>query len=119
MAQAEYVTAIRVADGTDKKIDYNALANLPDLDEFATLTQLNGFATQLENKADKEEGKVLSSNDYTTEEKTKLANIEKFQDGLSPEGPIYLIKDVHYFDSINAIPTPYESGRLYLVKVEE
>lgn len=117
--EAQYVTAIRVADGTDKKIDYNALANLPDLDEFATLTQLNGFATQLASKADKEEGKVLSSNDYTTEEKTKLANIEKFQDGLSPEGPIYLIKDVHYFDSIDAIPTPYVNGRLYLVKVEE
>lgn len=108
---AQYVTAIRVADGT-KQIDYNALANLPDLDEFATLTQL-------ETKVAKEEGKVLSSNDYTTEEKTKLANIEKFQDGFSPEGPVYFKKNVHYFDSIDTIPEPYESGRLYLVKVAE
>ena len=110
--EAPYVTAIRVANGSDKKIDYNALANLPNLDEFATLTQL-------ETKVAKEEGKALSSNDYTTEEKTKLANIEKFQDGLSPKGPIYLVKDVHYFDSIDTIPKPYEGGRLYLVKVAE
>ena len=32
--------------------------------------------TQLNNKVDKEEGKGLSTNDYTTDEKNKLANIE-------------------------------------------
>ena len=69
---AEYVTAIRVADG-DKKIDYNALANLPEI------PSIEGLATvaQLEDKVNKEEGKALSSNDYTNAEKEKLAGIEE------------------------------------------
>lgn len=112
---AEYVTAIRVANGSDKKIDYNALANLPEI------PSIEGLATvaQLEDKVNKEEGKALSSNDYTNIDKEKLEVVERNGDGLSLLGPIYLIKDVHYFDSIATIPEPYASGRLYLVKVEE
>ena len=114
MMAAQYVTAIRVADGT-KQIDYNALANLPEI------PSIDGLATvaQLEDKVNKEAGKGLSSNDYTTADKEKLENIEKNGNGLSFLGPIYLIGNVHYFDSIDTIPEPYESGRLYLVKVEE
>ena len=76
-------------------------------------------APVLEDKVNKEEGKALSSNDYTNIDKEKLEVVERNGDGLSLLGPIYLIKDVHYFDSIAAIPKPYASGRLYLVKVEE
>src|SRR5690606_36393144 len=35
---------------------------------------------ELDDKVDKEEGKVLSSNDYTTAEKNKLASLENFDD---------------------------------------
>lgn len=34
-------------------------------------------AAELDKKVDKETGKSLSTNDYTTEDKTKLANIEE------------------------------------------
>ncbi|GAA6514545.1 hypothetical protein LQE96_02370 [Phocea massiliensis] len=47
-----------------------ALGNDPN---FATT-----IASQLGNKVDKEVGKGLSSNDYTTEEKSKLANLKNY-----------------------------------------
>lgn len=38
------------------------------------------MSTALEGKVDKVEGKVLSSNDYTTEEKEKLAGLSNYDD---------------------------------------
>ena len=57
---ADFITKIRTLEG-DKQIDYNALANLPDLSK----------------KVDKVEGKGLSTNDYTTAEKNKLAKLNE------------------------------------------
>ena len=48
---------------------------LGDDPNFATT-----MATQLGNKVDKETGKGLSTNDYTTAEKTKLAGLENYDD---------------------------------------
>ena len=48
---------------------------LGDDPNFATT-----MATQLGNKVDKETGKGLSTNDYTTVEKTKLAGLENYDD---------------------------------------
>lgn len=48
---------------------------LGDDPNFATT-----MATQLGNKVDKESGKGLSTNDYTTAEKTKLAELENYDD---------------------------------------
>lgn len=48
-----------------------------DLSSYYTKTETN---TLLDDKVDKEVGKVLSSNDYTSEEKTKLANLENYDD---------------------------------------
>ena len=49
------------------------MAKFLDMDGLVYLwTQLKGL---LGNKVDKEEGKALSTNDYTNDEKTKLANI--------------------------------------------
>ena len=48
---------------------------LGDDPNFATT-----MATQLGNKVDKETGKGLSTNDYTTDEKTKLAGLENYDD---------------------------------------
>lgn len=79
--------------------DYNDLTNKPDIptkvsdltndsgfinsvpDEYITETELNkkGYLTEhqdISGKVDKEQGKGLSTNDFTTEEKTKLAGIE-------------------------------------------
>ena len=49
--------------------DYDDLSNKPDLGVYATKTELEG-------KVDKVEGKQLSTEDYTTEEKDKLSGIE-------------------------------------------
>jgi hypothetical protein len=60
-----------------------------DLSGFATSTQLatkanaSDVTAGLANKVDKENGKGLSSNDYTTAEKAKLASIT----GISLQGP--------------------------------
>lgn len=59
----------------------SAPSTLDTLNELAkALGNDPNFATtvleQIGNKVDKADGKVLSSNDYTTEEKTKLSGIE-------------------------------------------
>ena len=48
-----------------------------DLSSYYTKTETN---TLLENKVDAEAGKGLSSNDFTSEEKTKLADLENYDD---------------------------------------
>ena len=47
-------------------------SQIPDVSVYATTTTVN---TDLSNKVDKETGKVLSANDYTDAEKTKLGGI--------------------------------------------
>lgn len=49
-----------------------------DIDDEANIAQskIAGLADSLDTKVDKENGKGLSTNDYTTEEKVKLAGIE-------------------------------------------
>jgi hypothetical protein len=49
-----------------------------DISENANITQekISGLVETLANKVDKIEGKGLSTNDYTTEEKNKLRDIE-------------------------------------------
>lgn len=44
--------------------------------EYATTSDMSQVQSQVSNKVDKVNGKSLSSNDYTTDEKNKLANIE-------------------------------------------
>ena len=59
-----------------------------DLSAYATTTQLatKASVSDLASKVDKEVGKGLSSNDYTTEEKIKLAAISG--DGAGSQGPV-------------------------------
>lgn len=55
----------------------------PDLSEYAKKTEV---AMSLTKKVDKEEGKGLSSNDFTTTEKNKLASLANYNDsGLRTE----------------------------------
>jgi hypothetical protein len=59
---------------TDSKLTAKAdKTEIPDTSSFATKTDLT-------TKVDKVEGKVLSSNDYTTDEKTKLAGLVNYDD---------------------------------------
>lgn len=59
---------------TDTKLATKANKNeIPDVSTLASKTELNS-------KVDKVEGKVLSSNDYTTSEKTKLASLTNYDD---------------------------------------
>lgn len=59
---------------TDTKLATKANKNeIPDVSTLASKTELNS-------KVDKVEGKVLSSNDYTTDEKTKLASLSNYND---------------------------------------
>ena len=59
---------------------YNDLTNKPNIPtKTSELVNDSNYATKtdLNSKVDKIEGKVLSSNDYTNEEKNKLSNIEE------------------------------------------
>lgn len=59
---------------TDTKLAAKANKNeIPDVSTLASKTELNG-------KVDKVSGKVLSTNDYTTAEKTKLAGLTNYDD---------------------------------------
>lgn len=75
-AEANVIVGIQ-KNGTDLTIT-NKKVNIVVPTKITDLTNDSNFATttQLDNKVDKVTGKGLSTNDYTTEEKTKLNNIE-------------------------------------------
>ena len=54
--------------------------NLKYTDDNGLLYLINKIKTYLATKVDKENGKGLSSNDYTTQEKIKLATLENYDD---------------------------------------
>ena len=51
-----------------------SIINIPDISNLEAAVTAN--TTAIQNKVDKVNGKQLSTNDYTTEEKNKLAGIE-------------------------------------------
>ena len=51
-------------------------------------SQIDDHATLIGNKVDKVEGKGLSTNDYTTEEKNKLAGLENYTLPVASEGAL-------------------------------
>lgn len=55
-------------------------------------SQIDDHATLIGNKVDKVEGKGLSTNDYTTEEKNKLAGLENYTLPVASEGALGGIK---------------------------
>jgi hypothetical protein len=68
---------------SDLENDSNYLSSIPE--EYVTETELSakGYLTEhqdISNLVEKEDGKGLSSNDYTTEEKDKLASLENYDD---------------------------------------
>lgn len=69
-----------VAD-SGKKVGGETLAASPDANTLATE---KAVAAGLAKKVDKVTGKGLSTNDYTTEEKTRLANLRGVRYGATP-----------------------------------
>lgn len=81
--------------------------------------QIDDHATLIENKVDKVEGKELSTNDYTTEEKNKLADLENYTLPIASDATLGGVK----VDSVESTPellipitTP---NRDYAVKADE
>lgn len=74
---------------TEVKIDGNKIYHAGDKPKLSELTNDAGFITsadvntRLSNKVDKIDGKGLSTNDYTTEEKTKVSKIVTNGNGTS------------------------------------
>lgn len=75
------VTIGDVYNVSDTGANYVATSTTPTWDKLSETVDLSGYATTaamnsaLGNKVDKVSGKVLSTNDYTTAEKNKLAGI--------------------------------------------
>lgn len=70
---------------------------------------LNFVITNLNNKVDKEDGKVLSSNDFTTAEKEKLAELSGGFSGILPEEC--------YGDELPTDNSAETTGRVFFKKV--
>lgn len=70
------------ADNSDVSEDVQNLQNQINnkVDSSTFNTTISELETQLDTKVDKEEGKGLSSNDYTDTEKEKLASLENYDD---------------------------------------
>lgn len=63
---------------------------------------LKDFTSELNNKVDKVEGKQLSTNDYTTAEKTKLSNLQNFTLEAATKTKIGGIKAITNIADLNA-----------------
>lgn len=80
-AQTLQVYTYTLLDGTTGLIPNERINSTDLLAEYYTKSENDSILnTALENKVDKVEGKGLSTNDYTTEEKTKLAGLENYDD---------------------------------------
>lgn len=110
---AEYIPAGGGADIIEKSIDVTAIVG-NTTNVTATIDQSLIFASQkdIENKVDKVPGKQLSTEDYTTQEKQKLASLSNYShpsehpasmikmgDGSTVEGKItsHLAENVQQF----------------------
>lgn len=71
--KAETYTKIQVDSFLNNKADKSTTLSGYNIDDAYTKLEISGF---LDSKVDKIIGKELSSNDYTTTEKTKLSDIE-------------------------------------------
>ena len=75
--------------------NYYDLTNKPNLEIYATKSELSGG---LSNKVDKVEGMGLSQNSFTTDEKNKLASLENYDDSE-------IVSELNNKADISDIPT--------------
>ena len=124
---------------TNLKIAYNdlmdlkaeLLARIAGIDEYYTKTDTNtnDIANLKTNKVDKVSGKGLSTEDYTTEEKSKLAGLSNYDDTTVKQDIANLknnkVDKVVFEDFVNNVNTKFiesglgilRTGKLYGVKV--
>lgn len=97
---------------------------MPFLDETGLARLWNHIVARLNDKISKVDGKGLSTNDYTTEEKNKLSALNKGvangvaeldENGRVPSSqlPSY-VDDVLEYSSQSAFPAAGESGKIYV-----
>lgn len=92
-----------------------AIVNTTDSVVYLQNADTNGYLEQAIANA-----KVVADGSITT---SKLADGAvtnaklNLSEGFSPTGYITLVKGKHYFDSESDLPSPGNTGRLYLVKV--
>lgn len=72
IATGAEVNVVKSVDDTEFTLDENGKLNIAKIAQ----DKVDGLTDALNGKVSVEVGKVLSSNDYTNEEKTKLANLE-------------------------------------------
>lgn len=97
-------------------IDYNGNIIYPQTKASAVYDD-NGnlLSNTINNKVDKEDGKVLSSNDYTNEEKTKVSNLPaNTNTELANKAPAY----TYGTEDMTAGTSSLETGKLYFVYEE-
>ena len=82
-------------------------------------SQINDHSTLIGNKVDKVEGKGLSTNDYTTEEKNKLASLKNYTlptAGVNELGGVL----VHSAENADEVSTPKSTtNRDYGIKIDQ
>lgn len=102
---SEYIKKIRTEDG-DKQIDYEALANLPDLSGYAKQSDLSQLQATVNDKLDSYKLPV-AINDALTQ--AKASGEFKGNDGKTPvKGTDYFTeedKQEFVIDVLNALPT--------------
>ena len=76
---------------TKPTYSYSEIVNAPNMSNYAT-------TAALDKKVDKVSGKGLSTNDYTTTEKDKLASLENYDDTELKEKVNEVAEDVQTFD---------------------
>lgn len=69
-------------EATQKKNELEDVIKTADTTTYATKGEINGVKSDLEHKVNKEQGKGLSTNDYTTLEKQEVAKIKNKADTI-------------------------------------
>ena len=73
---SDTITGLKLADTYAAKEHKHTKSDITDFAHNHEISEVNGLQDALDDKVDKVNGKGLSTNDYTTDEKTKLAGIE-------------------------------------------
>lgn len=104
--EANVIETVKV-DGVALTPNADKAVNV-DLSAFAKTASVNA---ELDKKVAKEEGKGLSTNDYTTAEKTKLAGM----DTAISNAINAALADINHFVIADVLPTTGDKNAIYLI----
>lgn len=123
LSQNSYTTAEKeklagIADGANKTVVDSSLNK-----DSVNPVQNKAVYAALENKVSKDGDKVLSSNDYTTEEKNKLADIEEGANKYVHVPEVFIVNgtktdsDVTFDKTCAEVIEAYEAGKVVFLKI--